>query len=562
MKYRMDAIDLRILGALAEGPRKFGHLVQALGMNRWTLLQRLGKLQRYGFVQHRSHGPYALSPEGREELERRLGYPLESPNRLIASLVEVLPSDLHRAIFRLGLDIVVAKHHLLGVYREGWPAILVCGPTKSLKTSVGRLLAWTVGLDPLEVEHLCYPGRVTPGNPGIRRLQREGGVWEVRASPDFGRPLVILDELDKAVGDSSLRRSLFAFLDDRAAIVVEGQRIEIRCTAYVTANWGREKLLSDRFFSPYLRRGFVADTTPIASGWGPGVAEEYGQRIASLRVPKLDLSRLKPPEKLPEGLRRELVDLFLPEVLPEGRELVDLLPLILAVLGRASLVGDLREAVFEVVFDRLTLVESLGLARPGWRERVGRRWVEYRAEREPEVRRRLEEAERRREEVKKVEAALARRASERKRERLELAREREEFLLALSSLRDELARHRLKPGLQAALGEAIELAKGACTLKELEGVKEAAASFIENACWLLKEFRELLDRREALEELISSIRQMERWSFFASRVDIARELERVGILKPKEVPFRLPPPPTRSRPSSLWEPWLSMRTKP
>ena len=546
-KRRLDAVDLKILNVLNRAPAKVGYLAEGLKLNPWTLRQRLQKLEKYGLVRHEPYKPIALTPEGKEELHRRLPRPISPLRTDLAQVVDALPTDLHRALFRLAIDVVIAKTHLRTRFREGWPAILVCGPTKSLKTTTGRLVARVLGLDPSEVEHTCYPTRVAPGDPGIRRYQAEGGVWKVATSPDFQRPFVLLDELDKAVGDASLRNSLFSFLDDRTMIVVEGQQIDINCTAFVTANWDREKLLENKFFGPFLRRAFVADTGQVARGWAPGYAEKVGEQLAGLRVPKLALEKIRPPVELPEEAVELVRRVLATEVLPEGRDLYDVLPVLHAIRGRTALVGDALEAAFEVLSDRLVLLDSLGVAVPGWRERLLTEWGKYRAEKEPELRRKLEEAKRRQKELEKAVHEHKKRVEERKtqriEERLQFVESREDLRSRLARLRQDLARHRVAPGLRAALGELAGQVKSARTPERLAELNPLAAKYLEQGKRILEELRaekeaqakrkeQLRREKDTLRQWVKALEHRLKRDSRVSPQRLAAELERLKILFP------------------------------
>jgi len=85
------------------------------------------------------------------------------------------------------------------------------------------------------------------------------------------------------------------------------------------------------------------------------------------------------------------------------------MPLVILTMGRSALLGgDIREAAYQTVWDRLVCLESIGGTVAGWRETVAKEWAKYKREEQPEIAKQLEEAKQR---DKKRTQALADRAA-------------------------------------------------------------------------------------------------------------------------------------------------------
>jgi len=100
--------------------------------------------------------------------------------------------------------------------------------------------------------------------------------------------------------------------------------------------------------------------------------------------------------------------------------LVDTRPLVILTMGCSTLLGgDVREAMYQTILDRLVCLESLGGTVAGWRERVTGEWAKYKREELPEMGRQLEEAKQREKERARVLTKRAAVIEEKKVERID-----------------------------------------------------------------------------------------------------------------------------------------------
>ncbi len=126
LRKRMDVVDETILMALWEGTQSLATISTLARLNYNTCRQRLKKLLRYNYIARPKYGEYALSEKGRhfvEELTLPVVADLKDPK--LKKLIEMLPTELHRAFCRLLLSGIIAKHHLADAYDDGYPAFIL-----------------------------------------------------------------------------------------------------------------------------------------------------------------------------------------------------------------------------------------------------------------------------------------------------------------------------------------------------------------------------------------------------------------------------------------------------
>ena len=102
-----------------------------------------------------------------------------------------------------------------------------------------------------------------------------------------------VDEFDKAPRE--LQAAAGGLLLGNAALELEGERVEIRPTVYVTLNTGRAGL--GALQAAHVRRSIVLDTTPLRqllADVDEGIARLFGGAAA---IPRLALSRVRPPRR-------------------------------------------------------------------------------------------------------------------------------------------------------------------------------------------------------------------------------------------------------------------------
>ncbi|MFC1861181.1 hypothetical protein ACFLYL_02740 [Chloroflexota bacterium] len=395
MRETVDVMDEKILLTLREGPQGPKALSELASVNYNILRQRIGKLSRYGYVSKPDYGEYALTGKGRQlvdDLSTPVSTDFDDPG--LKKLINMLPSGLHRAFFLLAICGVIAKYLLFQLYDDGYPGFILGGRTRGFKTALGNVLCRVFGLRP---EKNIYPMYLaTPGEFGVRRLRSKAARgFDISESSYFNESFMVFDEFDK-VGDKNIRRNVLFFLDGRAQFDVEGKSIQNHACTMVTLNTNLRKEGLERFGipEPYIRRCVVADTEYVETELQN--VDLVAKEIFELKAfPRISLKRLQINRtKLSDAEFNSLRDLLMACTQDEFKRLVDTRPLEILTLGRSALLGgDVRESIYQTLWDRLICLESLGGTVAGWREVVNKEWSSYKRQEQPELKKQLVEAE-------------------------------------------------------------------------------------------------------------------------------------------------------------------------
>jgi len=417
---RVDAVDETVLMALREGHQSLGNLGVLARLNYHTCRQRLNKLLRYNYLAKPGYGEYALSEKGRrfvEALTLPVAPDLKDPK--LKKLIDMLPTELHRAFFRLLLSGIISKFHLADVYDDGYPAFILGGETKSFKTALATVVCKLLGLKPEGNIHPLFSA--IAGEFGVRRFRMKEQKFTIAASPLFKQSFVCLDEFDK-VTERHIRRNVLFFLDGRRKFPVEGELVENRTCTMVTLNTkiGKEGIARFGIPEPYIRRSIVADTEHVRVEMKD--VDLVAKKIFEMKdFPRINLDKLRLVcTELPNDVFNCLRNLLLGCTDESFQGLVDTRPLVILTLGRSVLLGgDVREAAYQTVWDRLVCLESLGGTVAGWREKVAKEWTKFKREEQPEIEKQLREAEEREKARKKMLAERTVALEERKVEKID-----------------------------------------------------------------------------------------------------------------------------------------------
>jgi len=395
MRETVDVMDENILLTLSEGSQGLKSLSALASINYNTLRQRIGKLSRYGYISKPDYGEYALTGKGRQfvdDLSTPVAPDFDDPG--LKKLIDMLPSELHRAFFRLAICGVIAKYLLFQLYDDGYPGFIMGGRTRGFKTALGNVLCRIFGLRP---EKNIYPMYLaTPGEFGVRRLRSKAARgFDISESSYFNESFMVFDEFDK-VGDKDIRRNVLFFLDGRAQFDVEGKSIQNHACTMVTLNTNLRKEGLERFGipEPYIRRCVVADTEHVRMELRD--VDLVAKKIFEMKdFPRINLDKLHLAcTELPGDVFNCLRNLLLGCTEESYQGLVDTRPLEILTLGRSALLdGDVREAMYQTIWDRLVCLESLGGTVDGWREVVNKEWSSYKRQEQPELKKQLVEAE-------------------------------------------------------------------------------------------------------------------------------------------------------------------------
>ena len=404
MNIKVDAMDEHLLLALREGPQGLQSLTALAGINYNTLRQRIDKLSRYGYLGKSGYGKNSLTDKGRrfvDELSSPVAPDFNDPG--LKKLIDMLPSELHRAFFRLVICGVIAKYLLFELYDDGYPGFIIGGRTKGFKTALAKVVCRVFGLSP---DKNIYPLYVaTPGEFGVRRFRSKGAKgFDISESPYFNESFMVFDEFDK-VSDKNIKQNVLFFLDGRSKFNVEEKTVQNHACCMVTLNTNLQKESLDRFGipEPYIRRCVVADTEYVETELRS--VDLVAKEIFELKdFPRISLKRLQIKRaKLTDGEFNSLRNLLLACVNDEFQRLVDTMPLVILALGRSALLaGDLQESIYQTLWDRLICLESLGVCVTGWRELVRSEWNNYKQKAQPEIKKQLVEAEAKEQERKSV----------------------------------------------------------------------------------------------------------------------------------------------------------------
>jgi len=275
-----------------------------------------------------------------------------------------LPAEALRAFARLQLAAVPARWHLAGEHDIGWSGFIALGPTKTGKTSIAQLVCRVYGVKELSAIKAAF--RETPGSL-VGRREKDGGSatgWRAEPSPALELPYLCIDEWDKA--SREVQAAAGGLLLGDSADELEGERVKIRPTVYVTLNTGRDGLRA--LHGAHVRRSVVLDTTPLR----PLLADidEDMRRLfgGEAPIPRLRLDRSKPAPALPDELRNLLRSELRAGLTQEGWQHTDVEPLARVALGRVALTSgvDLERAVLATALDYLTCAATLGHTLPGF----------------------------------------------------------------------------------------------------------------------------------------------------------------------------------------------------
>jgi hypothetical protein len=205
--------------------------------------------------------------------------------------------------------------------------------------------------------------------------------------------------------------------------------------------------------------------------------------------------------------------------------LVDTRPLVILTLGLSALLGgDVREAMYRTLWDRLVCLESLGGTVAGWRERVTGEWAKYKHEELPEMGRQLEEAKRRDKERVRTLTERAAVIEEKKVERID---DQTAFILHRAELSSQIQRLIQELGRQEPLAAPLRwLRKNIDSSRTPEELSRYEESF--NKSTLPKVKLRLQEKRNA-EEQAKREKEAAKWV-----AGITKEIERKAEIRKKE----------------------------
>ena len=369
---RIDKEDKKIFRLLLQGPKKRKDLLKEISSEK-VLERRLAKEKKYGLIHSPRWGWYELTKEGSQVAKQVLAATIipKLTHPKLRKLINMLPLEQYRAFFRLVLDAVVGKAHLLSYFDSGWPTPIAFGPTQTLKTTLAEIICYLLGLN-LSKNIYLVP-TAAPRELSLRHERTSEGFKAVPSSY-FHEIFVTLDECNDPPSQG-VKNSIFFFLDDRREFPVEDKLVTKKCCALLTFNMeaGLGGLRAFGIKNSHIRRSIPLDTSSLRGRLNKptSVARKLRKYLSSPSGPRLDIHALRPRiTKLPDKYHSLLEKLLFSHV--EKDSPVSSYPLEILTLSRLMLVEPnvpVEDVLRSVVYDFLLCVETLGITKRGWKEK-------------------------------------------------------------------------------------------------------------------------------------------------------------------------------------------------
>lgn len=351
----MNAIDRQILEFCRDGFRPLKPLIGPIASG--TVYRHARRLGALGWL--RKEGAfYRTTDAGLRELDalstRRPADPLVA---LYPPLAQV-PTDVHRALIALILAAAAARHHEVRPDRH--PFFVLFGATLRWKSSAGRFLCHALGLDP--ATHVVDCGIETGKSLAFRR-DGTGAIVSRRALLDA--PLLVLDEFLTA--DAAVRDALAIFLSGRLVMPVENETLTVRPVPVLTLNPRPKDTLEGRLglSAPLIRRAILVDLDAVPM---PDLAVVGEAAVEAARAhPPLVLAALAADGR---AFHDAIVQLTRAILTPAAHPCVDVEIVANLVTGMTAFIPSPVPAIAYVAQSLGILAETLGWARPGWRDTV------------------------------------------------------------------------------------------------------------------------------------------------------------------------------------------------
>ncbi|MBA7529296.1 hypothetical protein ES705_21492 [subsurface metagenome] len=383
MKTVLKSEDLRVLRCLSSEKMSRIRLVNESGLPLTQVRRCLERLILKGYAKRKGKGYYIKTPQGYEfEKERELPLELTLDNPKLTKVIDRLPTQAHRIIFWFWLASIVAKKYLLisELFKDYNPGFVVIGLTGEIKSLIASMMCKVLGLSP-EAEYIRDVITATRKEILGRKYPIGKGEYRLKASPYFDRIAVCFDEIDKAQ-DKGVWQAILYYLNGRREFEEEHTLVTNKATVLVSMNPSSKWQIPPE----YLRRSFLLDTRP--SDLDPRDLVDIGEEIAHSKVPRVNIDNFKVSfthlDK--EDLR------LLKELLFEGLKgrneyrLVNPATLEKIVLGWLLLTQthDKLDAIHWAVEGNLTLLQTQGATKEGWRRTLRDKWGLHRSGKDPD----------------------------------------------------------------------------------------------------------------------------------------------------------------------------------
>ncbi|GAI65112.1 unnamed protein product, partial [marine sediment metagenome] len=303
-------------------------------------------------------------------------------NPKLTKVIDYLPTQAHRTIFWFWLASIVAKKYLLAseLFKEYNSGLVVVGLTGDIKSLIASILCKVLGLSP-EAEYIRDVITATRKEILGRKYPIGKGEYRLNPSPYFSRIAVCFDEIDKA-HDKGVWQAILYYLNGRREFEEEKTLVINKATVLVSMNPSSKWQIPPE----YLRRCFLLDTRPF--DLDPRELVDIGEKIAHSKVPRVNIDNLKISFTHLEPEDLKLLKDLLFEGLKGKKEyrLVNPATLEKVVLGWLLLTQthDKADAIYWAVEGNLTLLQTQGVTKEGWRRILREKWGLYRSGKDPE----------------------------------------------------------------------------------------------------------------------------------------------------------------------------------
>ncbi len=352
-----DSIDQAILTHGAKGWASVKPLLEK--QKRSTLYRHLKRLAGSGLIEKRGPdyrtneaGLLSLAPPARDGAD---AFDAAWPP------INEAPSDVHRALVELVLSAVIDRWY--SKRTDHYPSFTMCGRTLLWKSWTGQFICSALGLDP--VTHVVLTTAESRRSIFVRRGQAGSTVSERGL---LNAPFAVFDEVHKA--DEAFRRLLSIYLQGSKSVAFENDTLGVHAVSLVLMNPREGRTLSEKtgYDDAQIRRMVIADLDGVTIGRETATR---GEEILSRarKHPPLRIDSF-PPREDGRRWREDVMHLIEKSVDSKWVHLVDIEMILGLVSGMSAfLAGEV--AVRRTITDYLTVVGTLGWARPGWPAVVG-----------------------------------------------------------------------------------------------------------------------------------------------------------------------------------------------
>ena len=318
-----------------------------------SLYRRVKGLLKLGWLERRG-AFYRTTPAGHRHLQ-------EAPHVRTFNLLEtrypplqLIPTEVHRAVAILILAAVVARHYPTRPDRH--PYFVLFGGTLRWKSSLGEFMCYTLGVDPTTC---CFDAASESGKSLFIRRTGKGQIVFTRHALE--RPFLQLDEVQDA--DSSVRSTLKVLLRGQLTVPVENETIRIQAVPYLTLNPRPKATLEGQvnLSTPEIRRGIFANVDAIPM---PDLAATGEQALDAART-QGPLSWGEPATDCAAYLAT-IITLVRAILREDTLERIDVHVVTQLCTAMTGFLPNPQEAIRQVVHAVGLCAETMGWTRPGW----------------------------------------------------------------------------------------------------------------------------------------------------------------------------------------------------